>query len=48
MDERQAEHIRRRAVWRYLTGMEGPKESPREGDEEWLKSGWAALPAKTC
>lgn len=39
-DPRQAEHIRRRAVWRYLNNTAGPKEPPRPGDEEWLGSEW--------
>lgn len=39
-DPRQVENERRRAVWRYVTEMEGPKEAPREGDEAWLKSEW--------
>jgi hypothetical protein len=36
-----AEYLRRRRVWRYLTGMNGPQEEPWSGDEVWLKSGYA-------
>lgn len=39
-DPRQAENIRRRAVWRQLNNTSGPKEQTRPGDEAWLRSEW--------
>jgi len=33
---KQAEYERRRAVWRYVNNLPGPKEAPCEADAQWL------------
>lgn len=45
-DPRQAEYERRRRVWRGLVTDHEPAEAPREGDEAWIRSGYAPVEAE--